>query len=122
MSHEILPPTFERNDERGLFQEVLNSGKWEALICGRMKPQTIIGNHYHNKTVVFIYLTEGSARIKTVHVETDDREEFLLKSGQGVVLRTQEAHAIRFVEESAFVMLKSIPYDPADPDTFHFIV
>ena len=122
MSHEILTPTFERNDERGLFQEVLNDGHWESFICARMNPQAVLGNHYHKKTLIFFYVTRGSARVATVHVESLERDEFFLKANQGVILRTYESHAIHFPEESEIVMLKSCRYDPADPDTFPFPV
>jgi dTDP-4-dehydrorhamnose 3,5-epimerase-like enzyme len=122
MAHEILTPSFERKDDRGLFQEVLNDGGWEALICGRMNPDAVLGNHYHKKTLVFFYLSSGSARIATIHVETEEKDVFFLKSGQGVILSTNESHAIRFIEESDFIMLKSLRYDPADPDTYPFPV
>jgi quercetin dioxygenase-like cupin family protein len=122
MAHEILTPSFERKDDRGTFQEVLNDGSWEALICGRMNPDAVLGNHYHKKTVIFFYLASGSARITTIHVEKEDKDVFFLKSGQGVILSTNESHAIRFIEESDFVMLKSLRYDPADPDTYPFPV
>jgi hypothetical protein len=45
-----------------------------------------------------------------------------LRAGQGVILNTNESHAIRFIEESDFVMLKSLRYNPADPDTYQFPV
>jgi dTDP-4-dehydrorhamnose 3,5-epimerase-like enzyme len=122
MSHEILAPSFERTDSRGLFQEVLNDGRWEALLVGRMNPEAVLGNHYHKKTVIFFYLTGGSVHIKTVNVETGERDAFSLRSGQGVMLHTDESHSIRFLEESAFVMLKSLRYDPADPDTYEYPV
>ncbi|MGO9566443.1 MAG: cupin domain-containing protein [Desulfomonilaceae bacterium] len=122
MGHEILTPSFERTDDRGIFREVLNDGNWEALICGRMNPDAVIGNHYHKKTTIFFYLTSGLARVTTIHVETEDKDAFLLHSGQGVKLNTNESHAIRFIEESDFVMLKSLRYNPADPDTYHFPV
>lgn len=122
MRHQILTPSFERIDDRGLFREVLNDGSWEALIGGRMNPDAVIGNHYHKKTIIFFYLTSGSARITTIHVETEDKDAFLLQAGQGVILNTNESHAIRFIEESDFVMLKSLRYNPADPDTYQFPV
>ncbi len=122
MGHEILTPSFERIDDRGAFREVLNDGSWEALICGRMNPGAVLGNHYHKQTVIFFYLTSGSVRITTIHVETEEKDNFLLQSGQGVILNTNESHAIRFIEESDFTMLKSLRYDPADPDTYHFPV
>jgi dTDP-4-dehydrorhamnose 3,5-epimerase-like enzyme len=118
MCHEIILPVFERKDERGLFREVLNDGKWEALICGKMNTNTVMGNHYHKRTVIFLYLTKGAARIKTINVGTSEREEFLLSANQGVLLRVNESHAIRFLEESEFVMLKSMRYNPDDPDTY----
>jgi dTDP-4-dehydrorhamnose 3,5-epimerase-like enzyme len=122
MSHEILSPGFERTDERGLFQEVLNDGQWEALLCGSMNANAVIGNHYHKKTVIFIYLTRGSARISTINVETSERDEFSLTANQGVLLHVNESHAINFLEDSEFVMLKSMHYDPNDPDTYPFPV
>ena len=122
MKHEILNPSFERIDDRGIFREILNDGHWEALICGRMKPDAVMGNHYHKKTVIFFCLTSGSAEIATIHVENGEKDAFLLKSGQGVILNTNESHAIRFIEESDFVMLKSVRYNAADPDTYQYIV
>ncbi|MBI4965823.1 MAG: hypothetical protein HY913_21275 [Desulfomonile tiedjei] len=122
MPHEVQPATFERNDERGLFREILNEGQWEALIAGRMNPQAVIGNHYHKKTVIFFHISNGAARIKTINVDTGAKDDFLVQSGQGVILPTNESHAIRFLEESDFLMLKSVKYDPADPDTFDFPV
>jgi hypothetical protein len=120
MGHEILTPCFERTDDRGIFREVLNDGNWEALICGRMNPDAVVGNHYHKKTLIFFYLSSGSVRITTVNMETGAKDVFLLKSGQGVILTINESHAIRFLEESDFIMLKSLRYDAADPDTYLF--
>jgi dTDP-4-dehydrorhamnose 3,5-epimerase-like enzyme len=122
MAHEILTPSFERKDDRGIFREVLNDGSWEALICGRMNSDAVLGNHYHKKTLIFFYISSGSARITTIHVETEDKDVFILKSGQGVILSVNESHAIRFLEESDFVMLKSLRYDPEDPDAYPFPV
>jgi dTDP-4-dehydrorhamnose 3,5-epimerase-like enzyme len=122
MAHEILVPGFVRTDERGMFVEVLNDGSWQALISGRMNRDAVMGNHYHRKTVVFFFLATGAARIKTVNVETAERDDFVLQGGQGVMLGVNESHSIRFQELSDFVMLKSRRYDPADPDTYHFPV
>lgn len=122
MAHEILTPVYERRDDRGAFLEVLNSGRWESLICGRMNPGSVIGNHYHKRTEVFLYLAAGRAAIRTVHVETGDSDDFRLHSGQGVLLPPGESHGIRFLEESEIVMLKSHRYDEADPDIFPFPV
>ncbi len=122
MSHELIVPSFERKDERGAFQEVLNGGRWEALIRGNMKPGAVMGNHYHKRTLVFFYIVDGLVKIKTVHVESGATDEFQLSSGQGTILRINESHSIRFLKESEFIMLKSEKYDSNDPDTYRFLV
>jgi dTDP-4-dehydrorhamnose 3,5-epimerase-like enzyme len=122
MSHELVTPSFDRKDDRGAFQEILNGGHWEALIRGTMKPGAVMGNHFHRKTVIFFYLTSGSARIATVHVDTGEKDRFVLTGGQGVILSTDESHAIRFVDDSEFIMLKSLKYDPQNPDTYPYPV
>jgi quercetin dioxygenase-like cupin family protein len=122
MTHEILASSFERVDARGTFQEILNDGQWETLIRGVMKPGAVMGNHFHKKTRIFFHVTSGSVRIKTVNVETAATDEFPLHPGQGVFLSTNESHAIRFLEESEFIMLKSLRYNPEDPDTYPFLI
>jgi len=64
----------------------------------------------------------GAARIKTINVKTGDRDDFLLRANQGVVLPVNESHAICFLEDVDFIMLKSRRFDAADPDTFTFSV
>jgi hypothetical protein len=105
-----------------VFREALNQGKWESLLTGVMNPGAALGNHYHKKTVVFLYLTRGAAVINTVHVETGKTDSFELRAPAGVILNTFESHVIKFVEESEFIMLKSSAYDPSDPDTYHYPV
>ncbi|HMK36117.1 MAG TPA: hypothetical protein VK463_13675 [Desulfomonilaceae bacterium] len=122
MPHDIVLPGFERTDGRGVFREILNDGQWHSLISGTMNPNAVMGNHYHKRTVIFFYVTRGSVRIKTVHVETSATDEFVLSAHQGVFLQVNESHAINFLEESEFLMLKSLPYNPDDPDTYAFPV
>jgi hypothetical protein len=120
--HTILKPTFEREDERGVLREILNEGTWETVLCGTMRVGAVLGNHYHKITQVFFYLTSGSACIRTIHVVTGERDQFTLASKHGILLTPDESHAIRFLEPSEFIMLKSRRYDPADPDTYSYPV
>ncbi len=122
MTHEILKPGFERSDGRGIFREILNSGNWEAMNWALMNEGSILGNHYHKKTTVFLYVVSGSAKIRTVNINTGERDEFTVMEGHGVMLKTMESHAIHFMEKSQVVMLKSNRFDPSDPDTFHHTV
>lgn len=122
MAHDIIKPSFVRTDERGTLTEVLNSGHWESILTGTMKPGAIMGNHYHKETLIFFYLTQGEISVKTVHVETGARDAFELHDGEGVILHTDESHAITFLVESSFMLLKSKQYDPQNRDTYDFPV
>jgi quercetin dioxygenase-like cupin family protein len=118
MKHDVLVPTFQRRDGRGLFVEALNGGPWETLVFGTMKRDAELGHHYHKKTEFFFCLTKGRAEVAILHAETRERERLLIEAPQGVRLRVNESHAIRFLEDSDFIMLKSQRYDPDDHDTF----
>ena len=122
MAHQILRSTYERRDERGLFQEIVNGPSFAAVSRGRMKPGAVMGNHFHKKTRVFFFVVSGSAAIRTVNVETKATDSFTLSEGEGIYLEPGESHAIRYETESEFVMLKSLPYDPKDPDTYPFSI
>ena len=118
MRHQVLTPAFRREDERGLFVEGLNDGRWESLLFGSMRRGAVLGNHYHKKTEIFFCLITGRAEVAIVQVDTNERERLTLGPEQGVRLAVKESHAIHFLEASEFIMLKSLRYDPADPDTF----
>ncbi len=118
MNHPILSPGFRRADARGTFAEILNQGSWGSLILGEMKTDAVLGHHYHKNTEIYFFLKSGRARVTTQHAQSGARDQFGLAAGQGVLLPANESHAIRFLEPSEFVMLKSRRYDSADPDTF----
>lgn len=122
MTHQIIKPSFTRTDARGTLTEILNDGHWESIINGRMNPDAVMGNHYHKQTLVFFYLLSGAAHVKTIHTETGARDEFSLSANEGVMLHTDESHAIRFLEPSDYLLLKSKRYDPQNPDTFTYPV
>jgi quercetin dioxygenase-like cupin family protein len=111
-------PGFERRDDRGVFREVLNGFDARTLVCGEMKAGAVLGNHFHRRTRVFFYLARGEAEVRTLHVETGEKDLFSLRENQGVFFEVNETHAVHFLRDGEFVMLKSLAYDPADPDTF----
>ncbi len=122
MSHAVMKPEYERNDDRGLFQELLSTGPWESLIRAEMLKGAVIGNHYHKVTKIFFFLVRGLVRIRTVNVETGDRDDFTIEAGQGTMLLPYESHAIEFMDNSEIIMLKTHRYDPKSPDTFDYPV
>ena len=122
MPHQILHPTFERRDDRGLFSEIVNGFSFAAASRGRMRAGAVMGNHFHKKTRICFFLVSGRAAVKTVDVATGATDTFQLSEGEGVYLEPGESHAIRYQSDSEFVMLKSLAYDPKEPDTFPFPV
>ncbi len=114
--------TYTREDARGLFVEIVNAGPWETVINGTMRRGAVIGNHYHKRTRCLMFLTSGAARVDVAEVESGSRGSTRLRAREGVCLEPNHAHAIRFEEDSTFVLLKSLPYDENDPDTYPYMV
>jgi len=118
----IQAPAFVRKDSRGTFEEILNVGRWESLICGSMDKGAAMGHHYHAHTVVFFYLLEGSSHIITVDVPSNHRNEFTIRAGQGFLFRPSEARVITHLEPVRFLMMKSHRFDPKAPDLIEYRV
>lgn len=118
MTHAIVTPSFVRTDHRGILTEVLNRGRWESILTGDMSPGAVMGNHYHKITRVFFFVIKGSVSVRTLHAETGARDVFDLRDGEGVLLHPNESHAMTFLTQTQFLMLKSHHYDPSNPDTY----
>jgi len=122
-AYGVVPaPAFRRTDDRGVFEELVNTGRWESLLHGRMRRGAVLGHHYHRYTVVAYFLLDGAARVTTRDVGTGERREYPLGAGQGFVFRPIEARTIEHLEDSRFVMLKSHRYDPSEPDLIEYRV
>jgi len=118
----VEAPVFVRRDARGLFEELVNTGRWESCIHGLMVAGSEIGHHYHAYTVVAYFLLAGRARITTLDVNTRERKEVEIAAGQGFVFRPSQARVVHLLEESRFLLLKTPAYDPAKPDLLAYRV
>lgn len=114
----ILRPTFTREDERGLLRELLNEGEWRSIVTGEMVASSNMGNHYHKETLVFFFLLTGRADVILEDVATGERGTLQLRALEGIIFQTYESHVLTFTEPTQYIMLKSLPYDPANPDTY----
>lgn len=121
-SSTLFRPTFKRKDERGMFTEILNGGEWKNVSYGEMKQGAVMGNHYHQETKVFFCITRGSVKIDVIDVKNKKTETFTLKKSECVVFKPFYSHAIRFIENSEFIMGKDIAYNLSNPDTYPFEV
>lgn len=119
---ETLRPSFRRQDERGLFVEVVSGGPWETVITGTMHAGGVIGNHFHKHTRMLFYLMSGAAKVHVVDIETRATATTALRAENGTFLEKNVAHAIVFEQDSSFLLLKSQRYTESDPDTFPYSV
>jgi mannose-6-phosphate isomerase-like protein (cupin superfamily) len=113
----IVEPVFERQDARGTFQEIIRGQEWRTVIVGHMHAGSEMGHHYHLETLIFFYLTNGTAQVTIENVETRERQQLELHVGQGVLIPPGHSHVIHYLQESDFLLLKSLSYDPENPDT-----
>ena len=118
----LVKPTAERVDDRGTFTEALNTGRWASVLYGKMRAGAVMGNHYHELTKVFLFLTGGRARVVWVHPRNGTRGVLVVPARHGIPLPVPLAHAICYEEDSSFIMLKSRPYSPEDTDTYEYQV
>lgn len=112
--------SYERIDKRGVFREYVNSGQcWKSVNYGEMKRGAIMGNHYHKKTKAAFFILSGAADffIKNIRTKTA-MVKFILKKGEGVLIKPYETHTIRFREKSSFLLLKSVKFEQKNTDLY----
>ena len=114
----ILSPTFVREDDRGLFVEVLNEGPWETVVHGEMHAGAVMGEHYHRQCRAYFYLMSGEAIINVRHLVDGTEDTITLAAQRGVYFLPFEVHRIEFLAESTFLLLKSYRYRDDEPDIF----
>jgi quercetin dioxygenase-like cupin family protein len=122
MHPRVLRPTFERRDARGLFLELSNGETWQSVNAGYMQAGATLGHHYHKRTTVALFVLSGSATVRMLNIASGEAHEFPLEEGEGVRFLPYETHAVTFHLASHFLLLKSNPYDPTDPDTFAYVI
>ncbi len=113
-------PVFVRNDHRGEFKELVNFGEWRSLITGSMNAGAVMGRHYHNYTVLYFHLLSGAVEVKTLNRNTGEKVSLHLYPGEGYIFRPEEIRVILYLENSRFLILKSHPYDPQNPDLIEY--
>ena len=102
-----LKPVFTRKDDRGNFCEAINIGSWKSIIYGTMEKGAVMGNHYHKKTEVFFFTIKGRVEIDVINVKTKSTDFVELDKDEGIMFLPYFSHAIKFMEDSIFMMGKS---------------
>ena len=65
---------------------------------------SVRGNHYHKKTTQAMYIIKGSLKYWYKQLGENETKCVLVKSGEMVVTKPNEVHAISFEEENEFIV------------------
>lgn len=100
-----IAPDF--TDERGDIIKLLDDGKTsiKSVILITCKKGAIRANHYHKKDTHYVYMLYGSMEYTEQDLKTKKTETAVVKKGDMVFTPPMVPHAMKFLEESAFLTL-----------------
>lgn len=97
-----IDPAF--TDERGTIADILSHEPIEHVAIITTRSGAIRGNHYHSKTVQWIYMIHGRMRL-TSQRPGGPIQSVILEQGDLGVSRPLERHAMVALEDTVFLAL-----------------
>lgn len=116
---KVTRPQYSHKDDRGEITDILVKEKIECVTLITSAKGTTRGNHYHKKTVQWVYILEGKMKLLSqmpgAHVVAT-----ILEKGDLGVTAPMERHAMITLEDSAFIVLTRGPRggDDYEKDTY----
>jgi len=100
-----IKPDF--TDERGDIIKLLDDGKTniKSVLLITCKKGAIRANHYHKEDTHYVYMLYGSMEYTEQDLNTKKTETVVVNKGDMVFTPPMTAHAMKFLEESAFLTL-----------------
>ena len=110
-------------DNRGVIIDLLEKKNINAITFITQKKGAIRGNHYHKKTIQWNYLLSGKIEL-VAKQKGKKKKKIVLKKGDLVVTDKNEAHAIKALTDSKFLVFTQGPRGGKEyeNDTFRLIV
>lgn len=100
--------SINHKDKRGLITDLLEKKMINTVTLITQKKGTVRGNHYHKKTIQWNYLLSG--KIEVVGKKNGkNKKKIILKQGDLVVTDKKEAHAIKALIDSRFLVFTQGP-------------
>ena len=96
-----IKPTYQ--DERGEIIDIMAKEKIEYVTLITSMKGTTRGNHYHMKTVQWVYLLEGRMKLLT-QMPNDPVIATVLEKGDLAMTEPMERHAMIALEDSSFMV------------------
>ena len=91
-------------DNRGAIRDILVKEKIDFVTIIYNKKNSVRGNHYHKKTVQYLYVLEGSVLVAS-KFEGKEIEKKILTEGDLLLNEPFEWHAIKSIEDSKLLIL-----------------
>tara|TARA_B100000242_G_C42916290_1_gene424828 strand:- start:40 stop:417 length:378 start_codon:yes stop_codon:yes gene_type:complete len=91
-------------DNRGAIRDILVKEKIDFVTIIFNKKNSVRGNHYHKKTVQYLYVLEGSVLVAS-KFEGKEIEKKILTEGDLLLNEPFEWHAIKSIEDSKLLIL-----------------
>ena len=100
-----IKPDF--TDERGDIIKLLDDGKTniKSVLLITCKKGAIRANHYHKEDTHYVYMLYGSMEYTEQDLNTKKTETVVVNKGDMVFTPPMKPHAMKFLEESAFLTL-----------------
>lgn len=100
--------SINHKDKRGLITDLLEKKMINTVTLITQKKGTVRGNHYHKKTIQWNYLLSG--KIEVVGKKNGkNKKKIILKQGDLVVTDKKEAHAVKALIDSRFLVFTQGP-------------
>jgi len=115
--------SINHRDKRGLITDLLEKKIINAITFITQKKGAIRGNHYHKKTIQWNYLLSGKIEL-VAKQKGKKKKKIVLKKGDLVVTDKNEAHAIKALTDSKFLVFTQGPRGGKEyeNDTFRLTV
>ena len=112
-----LKPAYK--DDRGVITDLISNNEVNAVTIITFSKGAIRANHYHKNTIQWNYVISGEVMLVT-QMPGKERVEKILHSGDFVVTRENESHAIKGLVASEVLIITKGPRagDEYEDDTF----
>ncbi len=111
-----IKPVF--SDERGKLVEIVKGDEWKQVNYVISRKGCERGRHYHKKTKEFFYILKGDVEVKIKEINSGKSSQFNAKEGDSFIVKPYEAHTIKILTDTEWIVLLSEEFDEANPDIF----
>lgn len=117
---EFIDRYFVHEDNRGIIEGLINTGKWGEINFIVSLPGTVRGNHYHKNTTELFIILDGCVEVFVQKVEnnkvTGVEESVSVTSGDVFKIKPNVNHVFKVIHSSQWLNILSKPIDPSNPD------